>query len=1319
MSKTKPAILLAVLTIGAPAGAARDLTFEDRVSAQEAIERVYYAHQIGATKRFEKAVTRDVLERKVQRYLAQSTALANYWRTPVTVEALHEELRRMARGTRMPDRLLALYAALGDDPQLVRECLARPVIVERLASNFFAYDRQIHAGTLREAEWLASGLRDGSLDPHADDARRTVLDIARRITGQSDPRRVELDPDEFQRQRATLPARAGEVSPVRELRDAFVVQVLLEEEPDRFRVANYRVTKMTFDEWWREAGGETADSAFAGAVSAFDPGPLPRPESRGAAAGTCLPDDVWDNGAVAALPEARYRHTAVWTGSVMIVWGGSQNEIEVNTGGRYDPILDTWTPTTQHGAPSARIHHSVVWTGNEMIVWGGTDEDLVSATDTGGRYDPIADSWAPTSLFRAPQSRSRHSAVWTGDRMVVWGGYAPVPPFQYVQTGGQYDPSADAWSPLSTSGAPAARGFHSAVWTGSEMLVWGGVGTSQGTSVFLDSGGRYDPIANSWASMSLVGAPTGRWGHATVWTGNRMLVWGGSDPLAGLYFNTGAMYDPATNTWSPTSAVSAPSARAYFPSVWTGSAMVVWGGVSGAGALFTGARYDPLANVWTPLTTTNAPLARGNHTAVWTGTQMIVWGGMGTGLTFNPLYNSGGRYDEASNTWTPTGMGIPQPRTQHTAVWTGSEMIVWGGLGTLDYLGDGARYDLALDSWTPVAMTGAPSARRYHTAVWTGSEMIVWGGGSNLNTGGRYDPIADTWTPTAPALFGRSGHTAVWTGSEMIVWGPGERYNPTTDSWLATSMVNAPEVAAGHSAVWTGSRMVVWGGYKVIDSDPFIVFLQAGGLYDPVSDGWTAASTRAAPVPRAYHSAVWTDGQMIVWGGYNYENSALDSGGRYDPVTDTWTPTATSDSPQARHGHSAVWTGSEMVIWAGVNASGGVLGSGGRYQPLGDTWEPVSLTDAPVASRDHTAIWTGFFMISWGGRGLGEGLLASGGRYALGHASADDDSDGVCNTVDNCPYSHNPTQADADADGDGDACDNCPSVPSGSWQRDTDGDGLGDACDDDDDNDGIVDSEDDCPVVANANQVDSDADGKGNSCDICPQPGPCVAEVTGVRFDAGFLLRWNSLSTAEGYDVVRASQPDLSGPLTCLGTLSVGTNLVDPDVPAPGQPYFYVVRASDATEKGTWGYSSNGDERVAAACPDGNVCRNHVYAKPNHWPSVSFCTQPKNCNTSDNGSRKQATDRSCIVDYLEKCAEHDRDCTGNNCHCNTYSINSINDTAVAGAYFVTLTSCSSETSNLCGAGQQLCTCQYTVPPDGAPATKPPGTRCMCQCSGPP
>ena len=60
--------------------------------------------------------------------------------------------------------------------------------------------------------------------------------------------------------------------------------------------------------------------------------------------------------------------------------------------------------------------------------------------------------------------------------------------------------------------------------------------------------------------------------------------------------------------------------------------------------------------------------------------------------------------------------------------------------------------DPSTDFWTATSTTNAPAGREYHTAVWTGSEMIVWGGVSGFsysNTGGRYNPGTDTWTSTS------------------------------------------------------------------------------------------------------------------------------------------------------------------------------------------------------------------------------------------------------------------------------------------------------------------------------------------------------------------------------------------------------------------------------------------------------------------------------------------------------------------------------------------------------------------------------------------
>ena len=69
-------------------------------------------------------------------------------------------------------------------------------------------------------------------------------------------------------------------------------------------------------------------------------------------------------------PTARFAHTAVWTGSEMIVWGGNDGNTGVDTGGRYNPDTDTWTPTNTTNAADGRDSHKAVWTNSEMICVG-------------------------------------------------------------------------------------------------------------------------------------------------------------------------------------------------------------------------------------------------------------------------------------------------------------------------------------------------------------------------------------------------------------------------------------------------------------------------------------------------------------------------------------------------------------------------------------------------------------------------------------------------------------------------------------------------------------------------------------------------------------------------------------------------------------------------------------------------------------------------------------------------------------------------------------------------------------------------------------
>jgi len=101
--------------------------------------------------------------------------------------------------------------------------------------------------------------------------------------------------------------------------------------------------------------------------------------------------------------------------------------------------------------------------------------------------------------------------------------------------------------------------------------------------------------------------------------------------------------------------------------------MWIWGGFNGA-LQGTGAGYSPASKDWVTMSNTNAPSARQGHSAVWTGSEMIIWGGT--------QQNDGAHFRTEFNLWhKDTGFSPLDPRSDHSAVWTGEEMLIWGGYG--------------------------------------------------------------------------------------------------------------------------------------------------------------------------------------------------------------------------------------------------------------------------------------------------------------------------------------------------------------------------------------------------------------------------------------------------------------------------------------------------------------------------------------------------------------------------------------------------------------------------------------------------------------
>ncbi|MBX7223275.1 MAG: immunoglobulin domain-containing protein, partial [Blastocatellia bacterium] len=647
------------------------LTFEQRVDYQRAIEKVYWQHRTwpkenpGPKPDFSEIISETEIRQRVEAYLKQSKALETYFGRPVGPEQLQVEMDRWGRESRDPALLRELLAALDDNPAVVAECLARPLVVERAIRELFAFDSRIH-GPLKQAVETEIQ-RGGSAEEvqHwsgiAEEAEivRTVLPTSksRRRNGMLRRELTAIQFDEFSQTFETL--QPDSLSPLQETAEHFTIHRLKKKNRNGLRLVSVRWPKISFDEWWASEAHQ-----YSGAVTVSDAPLYQRiivsPQN-----------NTWTATGTTGAPVARQFQTAVWTGSEMIVWGGQDGATTFNSGGRYVPATDSWTVTSTTGAPVGRFVHSAVWTGTVMIVWGGDDSGF-NLLNSGGRYNPTTNSWAATTTTGAPAARDNHTAVWNGSVMIIWGGVDTS--FNPTNTGSRYDPNANSWTATTTTGAPTARSGQASVWTGSLMVVWGGVDLGGN---FLNDGARYNPASNTWSTLSTSGAASPRVGHTYVWSGSEMIVWGGFDATVRL--NTGGRYNPASDSWQTITTVGAPAARNSHQAVWTGTQMIVWGGTLPA-QTNTGGVYDPAGNTWSATTTTNAPAARNNFTAIYTTAEMIVWGGFnGTGRV-----NTGGEYLPPVACTSPSVTGQPSNLTRCVGT-SGSFTVAASGTATLTY----------------------------------------------------------------------------------------------------------------------------------------------------------------------------------------------------------------------------------------------------------------------------------------------------------------------------------------------------------------------------------------------------------------------------------------------------------------------------------------------------------------------------------------------------------------------------------------------------------------------------------------------------------
>lgn len=316
-----------------------------------------------------------------------------------------------------------------------------------------------------------------------------------------------------------------------------------------------------------------------------------------------------------------------------------------------------------------------------------------------------ADLLGPGESRKLPRSplagRSTMAAVWTGRKMVIWGGEGRD---GQLADGAAYDPRAEVWTllpdaPLGARNAPAV------VWTGEEVVLWGGSSGSGGSR----DGAAYNPETRSWRSIAeapfaSAGLPVG------IWTGSEMIV------LAGLNSRAVAVYDPIQDRWRTLPDLPGQLQAPNTVGVWADGEIVTVvdadpsGGVPGARQRLVSLRLG--GSAWSNV----RDLPSGQAVLAWTGDAVLV----ATGSEAFEVRSG----NSTSIATAPTGIKVRDTPT----VWTGAELLLWEG-DTASAIAPGAK------TWR-VIPSGESSQRTQPALVWADGVMLTWGGFEGNHGGG-------------------------------------------------------------------------------------------------------------------------------------------------------------------------------------------------------------------------------------------------------------------------------------------------------------------------------------------------------------------------------------------------------------------------------------------------------------------------------------------------------------------------------------------------------------------------------------------------------
>jgi len=336
--------------------------------------------------------------------------------------------------------------------------------------------------------------------------------------------------------------------------------------------------------------------------------------------------------ATGALNNAREAHTATLlpSGKVLVTGGTDIPGYTISSSELYDPAKENWSFTGSLNY-ARKGHTATLLPNGKVLVAGGFNNDLSGQPQgqlsTCELYDPATETWSVTGALA--DGRDGHTAtLLSNGKVLVTGGYDTIG--MPLSSSELYDPVLGTWS--STGALVNARYFHTAILIPNGMVLVAGGTATYGSNLELSSSELYDPLTESWSPTGALA--TARHSYlAALLPNGKVLAAGGYD-ATGTAMADCELYDPAAGTWSPTGAMSVPRFLGTATMLLSGGNVLVSGGFG----ISSNEMYDPTTETWTA--TASLINAREYHTATFLPNgKVLITGGYGApALSSSELY---------------------------------------------------------------------------------------------------------------------------------------------------------------------------------------------------------------------------------------------------------------------------------------------------------------------------------------------------------------------------------------------------------------------------------------------------------------------------------------------------------------------------------------------------------------------------------------------------------------------------------------------------------------------------------------------------------